>query len=71
MAIHQFGYLAAELMIIKFIESLQPKSLEIEIKFLTKLERLGIDRKVDLIVKYKDSEHRLIFDTAKQTGILL
>ena len=54
-----------------FIEIDEPSSLEKEIKFLTKLERAGIERKVDLVVKSLNSKHRSIFDTAKQTGVKL
>lgn len=54
-----------------FIETHKSALFEQQIKFLTKLERCGIERKVDLIVKSPDSKHKLIFDIAKQTGILL
>ena len=54
-----------------FVETNQPNSIEEEIKFLTKLQRARIERKVDLIVKSPNSNHRSIFDTAKQTGIIL
>ncbi len=54
-----------------FIETKQKSSIDDKIKFLRILENNGIDRKVDLIVKSSDSNHRSIFDTAKQTGILL
>ncbi len=54
-----------------FIETLHQASFDDKIKFLVKIERLGIERKIDLVVKSANAKHKTIFDSAKQTGIKL
>ena len=54
-----------------FLETAQKATLEQKIKFLTKIERLGIERKVDLVVKSLGATPRTIFETAKKTGVKL
>jgi hypothetical protein len=54
-----------------YLESTQEIDLETQIKFLTALNRAGIDRKIDLLVNSPRHKHRPIFDTAKTEGIPL
>ena len=54
-----------------FIETSNPTSYQQRIDFLVKVERAGIERKVDLVVKSPNFPHEKIFDTAKRTGALL
>ena len=54
-----------------YIEADKHVSSEDKIKFLTKLELAGIQRKVDLLVKTPFSAHKNIYNTAKKEGILL
>ncbi len=54
-----------------YIETDKNVSSEDKIKFLTKLELAGIQRKVDLLVKTPFSAHKNIYNTAKNEGILL
>ncbi len=54
-----------------FIETDKTTSIKDEIKFLAVLERKGIERKVDLVVKSKNKKYRPIFEEAKKTGVLL
>ncbi|MBU6140308.1 MAG: nucleotidyltransferase domain-containing protein [Proteobacteria bacterium] len=54
-----------------FIETKTDVSLQQKINFLVKLEKAGIERKVDLIVQSPSSKFEPIFETAKQTGIFL
>ena len=54
-----------------FVETQKINLVDDKISFLRMLRNDGIERRVDLVVKYSDSAHRSIFDTAKQTGILL
>lgn len=54
-----------------FIETTSNTTLKDKLRFLVQLEKKGIFRKVDLIIKNPDSEYRTIFDTARNTGVLL
>ena len=54
-----------------FIETDKTTTVKDEIKFLAVLERKGIERKVDLVVKSKNKKNRPIFEEAKRTGVLL
>jgi uncharacterized protein len=54
-----------------FVDTTRTSTLKDKLRFLVLLEKKGILRKVDLIVKNPDSEHRSIFDTAIKSGILL
>ncbi len=53
------------------LETKNEVGLEQKIKFLTKIERLGIERKVDLVIKSANCEYKTIFDSAKKTGVKL
>ncbi len=54
-----------------FIEIDKIATIKDEIKFLAILERKGIERKVDLVVKSKNKKNKPIFEEAKRTGVLL
>ncbi|WP_457640383.1 nucleotidyltransferase domain-containing protein [Persephonella sp.] len=54
-----------------FIETDKTTTIKDEIKFLAILERKGIERKVDLVVKSKNKKNKPIFEEAKKTGVLL
>jgi predicted nucleotidyltransferase len=54
-----------------FIEAKEELNFADQIKFLTKLEIMGIQRKVDLIVKNPNSSHKEIYNIAKKEGIKL
>ena len=54
-----------------FIESDKDISLEERLNFLATLERDGIRRKVDLVVKTPFKKERTIFEAAKAEGVLL
>jgi len=54
-----------------FIETDKQTSLEDELKFLTKLEIKGIERKVDLLVKNPYKKEKSIFKEAKKNGVLI
>jgi predicted nucleotidyltransferase len=54
-----------------FIETDKQTSLEDELKFLTKLEIKGIERKVDLLVKKPYKKEKSIFKEAKKNGVLI
>ena len=54
-----------------FVETLNKTTLKDKLRFLVQLEKKGIFRKVDVIVKNPDSEYRSIFETARKTGVLL
>ena len=54
-----------------FVETKQNITLKEQITILAKIEWLGVDRKVDLIIKTPDSKEQQIFNTIKKEGILL
>ena len=54
-----------------FIEAIEEFKFIDQIKFLTKLERMGIQRKVDLIVQNPNSAQQEIYGIAKQEGVKL
>jgi len=54
-----------------YIETDKTLPLITKLKILTDIEIGGVLRKVDLIVKSKNSKHQPIFDTIKKEGILL
>ena len=54
-----------------FIETDKKTSLHDELKFLTKLEIKGIERKVDLVVKNPYIKEKSIFKEAKKNGVLI
>jgi len=54
-----------------FVETNHSVSLSQKIKILADIEIDGISRKVDLLIKEKNSSNQSIFDTAKKEGILL
>ncbi|BCD61379.1 hypothetical protein NitYY0826_C0219 [Nitratiruptor sp. YY08-26] len=54
-----------------FIETSYKASLKDELQFLVALEKKGIERKVDLIVKTPYKKEKKIFQTAKETGVML
>jgi len=54
-----------------FLETAREVCLQEELKFLARLERRGIERKVDLIVKKPSSKERAIFKEAKEKGVLI
>ncbi len=53
------------------IETKNNVTLEDKIKFLTHLETSGIARKVDVLIKSPNCENLSIFETAKETGVIL
>ncbi len=54
-----------------YVETNYNSSLSKKIKILSDMEINGIFRKVDLIIKTKDTKYKSIFDTIKKEGILL
>jgi len=54
-----------------FIETDKETSLKDELKFLVKIEKKGIERKVDLIVKTPHKKEKIILKIAKETGVLI
>jgi predicted nucleotidyltransferase len=54
-----------------FIQTKSEYTLQDKINFITSLQYLIGDRKIDLIVQTPSSKHRSIFDTAQNNGILL
>ncbi len=54
-----------------FVETKQNITLKEQITILAKIEWLGVERKVDLIIKTPDSKEQHIFNTIKEEGILL
>ncbi len=54
-----------------FVETESDTTLKEQIKILSKIEILGVSRKVDLIVKTPKSKEQPIFQTAKKEGIVL
>lgn len=54
-----------------FVETKQNITLKEQITILAKIEWLGVDRKVDLIIKTPDSKEQQIFNTIKKEGIVL
>ena len=54
-----------------FVETKLDITLKEQIKILSKIEMLGVSRKVDLIVKTPKSKEQPIFKTAKKEGIIL
>lgn len=54
-----------------FIEASKELTLIEQLKFLTKLERKGITRKIDLVVKNPNSDTQEIYNIAKKEGIKL
>ncbi|SNZ10645.1 Nucleotidyltransferase domain-containing protein [Persephonella hydrogeniphila] len=54
-----------------FIETDKNISLKEELKFLVELEKKGIERKVDLIIKAPNKREKFIFKEAKEKGILI
>ncbi len=54
-----------------FVDTTGTATLKDKLRFLVLLERKGISRKIDLIIKSPNLENRSIFDTARKTGILL
>ena len=54
-----------------FIETDKETSLQDELKFLTKLEMEGIERKVDLVAKNPYKKEKSIFKEAKEKGVLI
>ncbi len=54
-----------------YIETDKILPLVTKLKILTDIEIGGVLRKVDLVVKSKNSKYQPIFDTIKKEGILL
>lgn len=54
-----------------FIETSQNVSFQTEIEFLVEVEKNITARHVDLIVSSPGKKHRKIFETARNTGVLL
>ncbi len=54
-----------------FIESNVDVDISKEFKFLALLEKRGIERKVDLVIKTPNAKYRDIFKEAKEKGVLL
>ena len=54
-----------------YVETNQSLPLITKLKILTDIEMGGVLRRVDLVIKSKDSKHQPIFDTIKKEGILL
>ncbi|MBT4287561.1 MAG: nucleotidyltransferase domain-containing protein [Deltaproteobacteria bacterium] len=54
-----------------FVDTTGPAKLKDKLRFLVLLEKKGILRKIDLIIKSPNLKNRSIFDTARKTGILL
>ncbi|MGI6394124.1 MAG: nucleotidyltransferase domain-containing protein [bacterium] len=54
-----------------FIETDQKVSFQAEIEFLVEAEKSITPRHIDLIVSSPGKKHRKIFETAKNTGVLL
>ncbi len=54
-----------------FVETDKITTVKDETKFLAVLERKGIEKKVDLVVKSKNKKNKPIFEEAKRTGVLL
>ena len=54
-----------------FVETNLDITLKDEIKILSKIEMLGLSRKIDLIVKTPKSKEQSIFKTALHEGIIL
>jgi len=54
-----------------YVETNQSLPLVTKLKILTDIEIGGVLRRVDLMVKSKDSKYQPIFDTIKKEGIIL
>lgn len=54
-----------------FVETKQNITLKEQITMLAQIEWLGVERKVDLIIKTPNSKEQQIFNTIKKEGILL
>ncbi len=54
-----------------FLESDHPIDLEMQIKFLSAIQKNVTERKIDLVVKTPFDAYKPIFDTAKNQGIPL
>ncbi len=54
-----------------FVETEKEISVRDEIEFLTILEKKGLTRKVDLIVKSPNKKDKNIYKEAKEKGVLL
>ena len=54
-----------------FIETSQNVSFQTEIEFLVEVEKNITSRHIDLIVNSPGKKHRKIFETARNTGVLL
>ena len=54
-----------------FIEMQQKSNLATKLALMTKLQRSLGYRKIDLVVKGTDSKDRVIFEIAKEQGVLL
>jgi len=54
-----------------FLESDHPIDLEMQIKFLSAIQKNVTERKIDLVVKTPFDAYKPIFDAAKNQGILL
>jgi len=54
-----------------FIETDKETTLKDELKFLVEIEKKGIERKVDLIVKTPHKKEKAIFKEAKTKGVLI
>ncbi|MGC8677950.1 MAG: nucleotidyltransferase domain-containing protein [Hydrogenobaculum sp.] len=54
-----------------FIESDMDIDLSKELKFLALLQKQGIERKIDLVVKTTNAKYKDIFKEAKEKGVVL